>query len=457
MRFATKILLLTLALTVGLSALIVSVVSARVTANERTRARADIRRAIDDYLERIDHRARSSMRTVHLLLEFPQNRSYLQALNEAGPGAPEETLVHIREEVLARELQTELGATFVPPAFHALTNRRGEALALASVDPQLRRSAAGLASLAWPAQGVVESGELQKVYVELDGRLFLALGIPLRAEIGGDWVMAYFVGFEINDAWVRALSGGGTVTAAGREPLHVVVQLAGRTIASSAPGDGALTVTLPRRPAGAPATRVEQLPIEFTSGGETFVGEALLVPASAGDAVFAFYSSLDRALAPLRGLKRQILLATAGVAIVAFVVSRFISRMFARPVEQLVAGTERIARGEFGVPIEMRRRDELGALARSFNQMAAGLEQRDLIKDTFGKFVDPSVVQSLLDDPSRLRLGGERRVQTILFADLEDFTRASERPDPEALFRLLNGFLERAADVVAERRGIVDK
>jgi adenylate cyclase len=139
------------------------------------------------------------------------------------------------------------------------------------------------------------------------------------------------------------------------------------------------------------------------------------------------------------------------------IASRLLARALAKPVEQLVAGTARIAAGNFNVPIDARRRDELGQLARSFNQMAAGLEQRDLIKDTFGKFIDPKIVQSLLDDPDRLRLGGERRVQTVLFADIENFTTLSEKLSPEDLFRLLNGYLEDAADLVSETKGIIDK
>lgn len=452
MRFGTKILLLTLAITIGLSGVVVWVVTDRITSSEDERAHREIRRAIRDYTDEIDRTRKWGLRTVRLLLEDPQIRAYLQQLDEVGPEGAPEAVAQIRDEIFARTLQTELNRGGLEPAFHVLANRRGKVLALAANAALDEPARTRLESLQWPAQQVLDSRELQSIYVQLEGRLFLTFGIPLRVEIGDDWTLAYFVAYEINDAWVKALLARESDT-----PLRVVVRLEGKTIARTAADDAtesdlAGTITSSGR-----AEDVEQFEIEFISNRERFVGEALLVPSADGNAVFAFYSSLDRALMPLRKLQKTIALLGAGVVVLAIFISQIMSRMLAKPVEQLVAGTERIARGEFNVPINSSRRDELGMLARSFNQMAAGLEQRDLIKDTFGKFVDPGIVQSMLDDPSRLRLGGERRVQTILFTDLENFTAISEKLDPESLFRLLNSYLEDAAEVVAEHRGIIDK
>jgi class 3 adenylate cyclase len=362
-------------------------------------------------------------------------------------------VAQFRDEIFGRTLQTELSKLFLSPAFHVLTDRRGKTLVFSSATPDIEAFSQRLTAIPWPATAAIASGQLQKVYVQLDQRLFLTFGIPLRVEIGNDWAMVYFVAYEINDAWVKAL-----LPPAGDTPLRVVVQLGGATIARSTAAPDATESAIARQTASlAHSSDLESVPVDFESRGEHYVGEALLVPSADTNALFAFYSSLDQALVPLRKLQHLILLLTLGVIALAILISQLMSRMLAKPVEQLVAGTERIARGDFKVPIDTRRSDELGTLARSFNQMAAGLEQRDLIKDTFGKFVDPSIVQSMLDDPTRLRLGGERRVQTILFADLENFTAIAERLEPEALFRLLNGYLEDAADVVAEHRGIVDK
>jgi adenylate cyclase len=198
--------------------------------------------------------------------------------------------------------------------------------------------------------------------------------------------------------------------------------------------------------------------VTFRARGERFVGRAAsFEPAPDVRGLFVVAASLDAALAPLRRLQRTLAAVTAAVMLIATFACRKVARLIADPVEQLVAGTERIARGEFGVKVDSTRRDELGQLARSFNQMAAGLEQRDLIKETFGKFVHPKIVEGFLADPAKLCLGGEKRVQTIFFSDLANFTALSEKLGPTELVPLLNRHLGDVAEIVAETRGIVDK
>src|SRR5205814_7161482 len=160
-------------------------------------------------------------------------------------------------------------------------------------------------------------------------------------------------------------------------------------------------------------------------------------------------------LGPLRRLQLTIAIFTIVIIIIALSVARLLARLIASPIEQVVAGTQRIASGNFDQPLTIKSRDEIGQLAASFNSMAAGLKQRDLIKDTFGKFVSPRLVEDFLTDPKRLALS--RRVQTILMSDLENFTPMTERLRPEDLVGLLNEYLGRSADIVSEHGGIVDK
>src|SRR5688500_14479389 len=102
MRFATKILLLTLAMTLGLSGLIVWVVTDSITRAETTRARATIDRAIDEYERRLTDRAAATTKTVHYLLEDPHNRAYLQELDASGADVPETAVTQLRDEVFGR-------------------------------------------------------------------------------------------------------------------------------------------------------------------------------------------------------------------------------------------------------------------------------------------------------------------------------------------------------------------
>lgn len=85
-----------------------------------------------------------------------------------------------------------------------------------------------------------------------------------------------------------------------------------------------------------------------------------------------------------------------------------------------------------------------------------GREKR-LIRRAFGKYVSPAVVDQLVIDPSRLRLGGEKRDITILFSDLAGFTSLSERTDPERLLALLNLYLDGMVEVLLDEQGTLDK
>jgi adenylate cyclase len=86
-------------------------------------------------------------------------------------------------------------------------------------------------------------------------------------------------------------------------------------------------------------------------------------------------------------------------------------------------------------------------------------KQRKQVSDAFGRYVSPALVERLQRDPSRLELGGESRVMTILFCDIRGFTRISERykGDPQALTRLVNRFLSPLSDQVLKANGTIDK
>jgi len=84
-------------------------------------------------------------------------------------------------------------------------------------------------------------------------------------------------------------------------------------------------------------------------------------------------------------------------------------------------------------------------------------KQKRVIKGAFQQYVSPAVVDEMLDDPDKLRLGGERRELTILFADIQGFTSFSEKLDPEELTAFLNKFLTSMTRRIFEYQGTVDK
>ena len=83
--------------------------------------------------------------------------------------------------------------------------------------------------------------------------------------------------------------------------------------------------------------------------------------------------------------------------------------------------------------------------------------RRRFVHDAFSRFVSPAVVEQLIDEPERLRLGGERKDVTFLFTDVADYTRLSERTEPSLLVRTMNDYLDGACEIVFEHGGTMDK
>lgn len=87
------------------------------------------------------------------------------------------------------------------------------------------------------------------------------------------------------------------------------------------------------------------------------------------------------------------------------------------------------------------------------------LEENDkkFIKGAFSKYVAPQIVDSILKDPTKLSLGGERRELTIIFSDIRSFTTFSEKMDAKALASFLNDYLGIMTKLVFSNQGTLDK
>lgn len=83
--------------------------------------------------------------------------------------------------------------------------------------------------------------------------------------------------------------------------------------------------------------------------------------------------------------------------------------------------------------------------------------QKMFIKKAFKQYLSPAVIEELIRNPERLKLGGERRMLSVFFSDLEGFTSISEGLDPGTLTVLLNDYLSAMTDIIHEEGGTVDK
>ncbi len=79
------------------------------------------------------------------------------------------------------------------------------------------------------------------------------------------------------------------------------------------------------------------------------------------------------------------------------------------------------------------------------------------LKKAFSSYVSPQLLQIIIKNPERLKLGGEKRKVTVLFSDIRGFTSLSERLDPEKLVNLLNTFLTPMTEIILRNGGMLDK
>jgi class 3 adenylate cyclase len=147
---------------------------------------------------------------------------------------------------------------------------------------------------------------------------------------------------------------------------------------------------------------------------------------------------------------------TAIATVLGLIFAGFVTRSLVDPVKRLLGGTQAVEAGDLEVEILVRTHDELATLAHSFNHMVVGLREKEHIRETFGQYVDPRIVRSLLEN--RIPADrGERQVMTVFFSDLADFTRLCEGLTPDAAVRFLNRYFSMMSEVIRTQQGIVDK
>ncbi|MDQ1237995.1 MAG: adenylate cyclase [Thermodesulfobacteriota bacterium] len=144
----------------------------------------------------------------------------------------------------------------------------------------------------------------------------------------------------------------------------------------------------------------------------------------------------------------------AALAIVLLLI-RVTTRSVGRSIGAISAAAAKVTDGDYSLVLPEDRSDEIGELNRNFNRMVKGLKQRDLIQDTFGRYVDKAVAEELMSRPEALRLGGEKAVVTIMMSDLRDFTPMSEKLTPEEVIKLLNRYFGRMIAVIERYKGII--
>ena len=152
-----------------------------------------------------------------------------------------------------------------------------------------------------------------------------------------------------------------------------------------------------------------------------------------------------------------------GVSIVLCLVTLFIgglsmslaARTIGTPLRGLVDALEQVGHGDLEVRTPIEDAGEIGLLQSGFNDMVAGLRERDRVKDLFGRHVGPAVAQEALR--SGVTLSGEVRDVVAVFVDITGSTKRSRETDPTEFVALLNRFYGIVVDEVESAGGLLNK
>jgi class 3 adenylate cyclase len=147
---------------------------------------------------------------------------------------------------------------------------------------------------------------------------------------------------------------------------------------------------------------------------------------------------------------------TVLAAALGFVFSFIVSGGLTRPVRRLLEGARAVEAGRLDETLAVTSQDEIGHLTVAFNSMVEQLRAKERMRETFGRYVDPRIVERLISGAA-LATEGQRRVMTVLFCDVKGFVGVSEEMTPQGLVKVMNRYFSTMSAPIHANGGIIDK
>ncbi|HWC36807.1 MAG TPA: adenylate/guanylate cyclase domain-containing protein [Mycobacteriales bacterium] len=159
------------------------------------------------------------------------------------------------------------------------------------------------------------------------------------------------------------------------------------------------------------------------------------------------------------GSRHDLALATAVLGanclFAGFITTVFVTRATADPIISVRRALARIERGELDVSVPVYDGTDIGLLQAGFNRMAAGLREREQLRDLFGRHVGADVARRALEHG--IQLGGELRDVAVVYIDIVGSTRIAAEMPAHAVVDLLNRFFGVVIEVVEAEGGSINK
>lgn len=144
-------------------------------------------------------------------------------------------------------------------------------------------------------------------------------------------------------------------------------------------------------------------------------------------------------------------------ALIALIVSFFLSRVFSKSLTLLCDSLAKIGAGNFNVSIDFGTQDEFHEVGLAVKKMLKGLKEREALKMNLARYVSSHVLEQALSSEIGLQLTGERRKITVLFCDIRKFSKLAESLPPESVVGILNEFFAKMIETIFDHNGTLDK
>ncbi len=175
------------------------------------------------------------------------------------------------------------------------------------------------------------------------------------------------------------------------------------------------------------------------------------------DTIYLFTSFNESPMKVLRAFQLDVAYVMLTVLALGLKVLYSYSKNIKKLFEFQIDTMQQVSQGNLSVRAPVVTRDEFRVIAQQTNQMISGLEEKELIRDRFGKAVSPQIAEILINNVSAEIEKGQYCQVVVLFCDIRNFTAKSETEKATDVVAVLNDYFTLMVNAVEKHGGMVDK